>query len=167
MAALIDDHVSFLALPDFHEFNVHHVRLCCCTPFAALKHSGLCGSFPNHIEPMATQHGRWICLSTSPNHVLCRFWLILLFPSAFIHLCCLLCGVHFCGFLMNLDSTHTLVASSCIVIRPTHFGCADLRAARWHRFCVMFARLLLLHCHLGFVAVDFAYGLAWILWILI
>ena len=29
---------------------------------------------------------------------------------------------------------HTLAASSCIVIRPTHFGCADLRAASMASF---------------------------------
>ena len=121
MAALIDAHVSLLALPDFHEFNVHHVRLCCCTLFAALKHHGLCGSFPNHIESMATQHGRWICISTSPTHVLCRLWLILLFAKC-IHSSVLFAlwssplwlshgsrfDPHTCGFLMYRDTTHTL-----------------------------------------------------------
>ena len=107
LAALIDAHVSFLALPDFHEFNVHHVRLCCCTLFAALKHHGLCGSFANHIESMATQHGRWICISTSPTHVLVGL-VDLAFRKVHSFLC-IVCLVEF-----------TFVAFSWISIRTTH-----------------------------------------------
>ena len=120
LAALIDAHVSFLASPDFHEFNVHHVHLCCCTIFAALRHHGLCGSFPNHIESMATQHGRWIRISTSPTHVLVVFGRSCF--SQCIHSSVLFAlwssslwlshgsrfEPHTCGFLMYRDTTHTL-----------------------------------------------------------